>query len=65
VADLDPEPGTFHPPDTEGVFHHGFDREALGAKLAAAGFRDVAFETILEVEREGRAYSIFLVTATA
>lgn len=64
LADLDREDGTFHPPEAEGVFHHGFDRDALGATLTAAGFVDVAFTTATEVDRDGRTYPVFLVTAT-
>lgn len=63
LADLDHEDGTFHPPGIEGVFHHGFDREALGAALVAAGFEGVHFETACVVHREERAYPVFLVTA--
>lgn len=64
LADLDTEDGSFHPPDTEGVFHAGFDREALGALVRDAGFSDVAFTTACEVDRDGRRYPVFLVTAT-
>ncbi|MCA9659774.1 MAG: methyltransferase domain-containing protein [Myxococcales bacterium] len=64
LADLDAEDGSFHPPDTEGVFHAGFDREALGELLADAGFADVRFVTACEVHKGERAYPIFLVTAT-
>lgn len=63
LADLDHEDGTFHPPGTEGVFHAGFERGALGEALASAGFVDVAFVTACEAVRDGRAYPIFLVTA--
>lgn len=63
LADLDAEDGTFHPADAEGVFHAGFDRVALGEKLRAAGFVDVAFDTATTVQKEGRSYPIFLVTA--
>ncbi len=63
LADLDAEDGSFHPPDTEGVFHAGFDRAALGALLAEAGFVDVVFGTATEVHKEGRVYPVFLVTA--
>jgi 2-polyprenyl-3-methyl-5-hydroxy-6-metoxy-1,4-benzoquinol methylase len=66
LADLDSEDGTFHPPDTEGVFHHGFDREELRRKLEAADFEAVQFQTAAEVTREdGRTYSIFFATARA
>ncbi|MCA9560742.1 MAG: methyltransferase domain-containing protein [Myxococcales bacterium] len=63
LADLDTEDGDFHPPDAEGVFHAGFDRDALGAIAEAAGFRDVRFVTAAEVDREGKTYPIFLLTA--
>ncbi len=64
LADLDTEEGTFHPPDTEGVYHAGFDRDALGALLTEQGFTDVRFQTACEVDRDERRYPIFLVTAT-
>lgn len=64
VADLDREPGTFHPPGTEGVFHSGFERDALRALLEEAGFTDVAFVTACEVDRDERHYPVFLMTAT-
>jgi len=64
LADLDTEPGTFHPADAVGVFHHGFDRARLGAQLAAAGFVDVDFATATQVDKEQRRYDVFLVTAT-
>jgi predicted TPR repeat methyltransferase len=63
LADLDTEDGTFHPPGMAGVFHAGFDRDALGALLTAAGFLDVAFTTAVDVQRDGRVWPVFLVTA--
>ena len=64
LADLDGEDGSFHEPGTEGVFHHGFDRDVLQSILEAAGFSDVTFVTALEVEKEGKGpYPVFLVTA--
>jgi cyclopropane fatty-acyl-phospholipid synthase-like methyltransferase len=66
LADLDSEDGTFHPPETEGVFHHGFDRDDLKRRLETAGFEAVRFQTALEVTREdGRTFPVFLVTARA
>lgn len=64
LADLDREDGTFHPPGAEGVFHAGFDRTELGARLSEAGFSGVEFRDACVVHREGKAYPIFLVTAT-
>lgn len=63
LADLDTEKGDFHPPGTEGVFHHGFDRERLTELLRQTGFADVAFDTACALEKEGRRYTVFLVTA--
>ena len=63
AADLDTEDGTFHPANTEGVFHQGFDRADLGKLLVDAGFVDVAFDTAVVVHKEQRAYPVFLVTA--
>ena len=64
LADLDTEDDTFHPPGTEGVFHAGFDRDALAAVMREAGFQDPSFTTAVEVTKEGRRYPVFLVTAT-
>lgn len=63
LADLDTEDGTFHPPGIEGVFHHGFDRDALRAELDAAGFVDVHVDTATVVHRDGRDFPVFLATA--
>lgn len=63
LADLDAEDGSFHPPGTEGVFHSGFDRDALGGLIASAGFEEVQFVTAGEVDRDDRRYPIFLVVA--
>ena len=63
VADLDREDGDFHPPGTEGVFHHGFDRDELQCMATAAGFRQVQFHTATTIERDGTSYPIFLMLA--
>jgi len=63
LADLDSEDGSFHPPDTEGVHHHGFDRDALAASIGRNGFKDARFHTAHTVEKDGQRYSVFLVTA--
>jgi 2-polyprenyl-3-methyl-5-hydroxy-6-metoxy-1,4-benzoquinol methylase len=65
IADLDREDGSFHGAGFAG--HHGFDRADLGARLARAGFRDVRFETVLEIEKETaagrRTFPVFLALA--
>jgi 2-polyprenyl-3-methyl-5-hydroxy-6-metoxy-1,4-benzoquinol methylase len=63
LADLDLEDGSFHPPQTDGVFHHGFDRDALRAMLERHRFSDIEFRTAQELQRNGQRYSVFLVTA--
>jgi 2-polyprenyl-3-methyl-5-hydroxy-6-metoxy-1,4-benzoquinol methylase len=64
LADLDTEPGTFHPPEMQGVFHSGFDRAALQSILAKHGFHDIRFTTAITVQKEGRQYPVFLVVAS-
>lgn len=64
LADLDKEDGSFHPADIEGVYHQGFDRDALQDLMAKHGFQDVRFTTAHVVNKEGRDYPVFLVTAT-
>ncbi|MFA5203932.1 MAG: class I SAM-dependent methyltransferase [Lentisphaeria bacterium] len=61
LADLCPEDGSFHP-DTV-VPHHGVDPAELGRQLAGAGLRTVAWRPVHELERHGRRYPIFLLTA--
>jgi 2-polyprenyl-3-methyl-5-hydroxy-6-metoxy-1,4-benzoquinol methylase len=63
LADLDTEDGSFHPDEAAGVFHHGFDRGELQATLAAHGFGEIRFYTAHTVNKDGREYPIFLVTA--
>jgi 2-polyprenyl-3-methyl-5-hydroxy-6-metoxy-1,4-benzoquinol methylase len=69
LADLDAEPGTFHPAAAAGgVHHHGFDRETLKRQLAGIGFAGAKAVTAVEftrpVETGGeQPFSIFLVTA--
>ena len=64
LADLDAEDGSFHTHGNEGVFHFGFEREALQATLVAAGFSQVSFVTAYTFEKtNGRSYPVFLVTA--
>jgi 2-polyprenyl-3-methyl-5-hydroxy-6-metoxy-1,4-benzoquinol methylase len=64
LADLDSEPGTFHPTEMQGVFHSGFDRAALQSILARHGFHDIRFTTAITVQKEGRQYPVFLVVAS-
>ena len=63
LADLDKEDGSFHPAETEGVYHQGFDRDELAAIIADSGFQNIRFETAHTVDKEGKQYPIFLVMA--
>jgi ubiquinone/menaquinone biosynthesis C-methylase UbiE len=63
LADLDTEDGTFHSAEAEGIHHHGFDRARLRRLAEAAGFDDVRFGTAGRMEREGRSYPLFLLSA--
>ena len=63
LADLDKEDGSFHPPDTQGVYHFGFERDELRKKLESHGFEQVEFFTAHIIEGEEKEYPVFLVTA--
>ena len=63
LADLDKEDGSFHPADTQGVFHFGFDRAELHTILESQGFKQVEFFTAHTIKGEEKDYPIFLVTA--
>ena len=65
LADLDTEDGSFHTAEAEGIHHHGFDRERLRTLAERAGFEEVAFGSDGAMEREGRTYPLFLLTAIA
>lgn len=65
IADLDQEDGSFHGIEVD--VHRGFDRDALANWTRRAGFKDVAFRTVFEIEKdkpEGkRTYPVFLMVA--
>jgi putative AdoMet-dependent methyltransferase len=63
LADLDTEDGSFHPADTQGVFHSGFDRDELGALLEQKDFREIEFFTAHNISGDEMDYPVFLVTA--
>jgi ubiquinone/menaquinone biosynthesis C-methylase UbiE len=67
IADLDTEPGTFHP-SSVAVPHHGFDRGELKSRLAEHGFAERKAVTVTTyakpVEGGGQQdFSIFLIIA--
>ena len=64
LADLEAEDGSFHA-DNDGIHHFGFERTALAAAAAVAGFADARVVTATEIEKDGRIYPVVLLLGTA
>ena len=62
ISDLDTEDGSFHTEDT-GVYHMGFDRQAIALAAQQAGFVDVNTEDASVVYKPHGQYPVFLLTA--
>jgi ubiquinone/menaquinone biosynthesis C-methylase UbiE len=62
LADLDREDGSFHGPKMTDV-HLGFERELLQAQTERMGFDRVKFATAFTIQKAGRVYPVFLMTA--
>jgi len=62
IVDLDPEDGSFHPPDIQGVYHHGFSRNQMKVWFKTAGFEKINTETAFSFDKNNKEYSIFLCT---
>lgn len=60
IADLDREDGSFHAHHDSFHGHDGFDRRELTAALSAVGLTDVTVTDCTTIEKEGRAYPVFL-----
>ena len=65
LVDLYKEDGSFHGDNAgKGVQHFGFEPVELEAQLQAAGFEDICFKEILQLQhKNGRAYPLFLALA--
>ncbi|WP_052572418.1 class I SAM-dependent DNA methyltransferase [Holophaga foetida] len=61
LADLDSEDGSFHGPSDD-VFHLGFERRNLMEALAREGFHDLRERTATTMEKNGRTFTLFLIT---
>jgi hypothetical protein len=66
VSDLDREDGAFHGKEFTG--HKGFDRTELCDKAEKAGFKNIRFNTVMEIERVAQGgtkevFPLFLMTA--
>ncbi len=64
LADLDTEDGNFHAENTKGVYHYGFDRQELKNLLEENGFKDIEFVTAHTIDKAGKPYTVFLLSAT-
>ncbi len=62
IADLQAEDGTFHS-DNTGVFHFGFEKDALIKIAQESGFKNVAFKNINTIKKPQKDFGIFLLTA--
>lgn len=62
IVDLEAEDGSFHTDPADDVLP-GFVREDLRASAEAAGFREVSYVSAWNVEKNGRTYPLFLLTA--
>ncbi|WP_022954155.1 class I SAM-dependent methyltransferase [Leucothrix mucor] len=63
IADLETEDGSFHTEDT-GVFHNGFDGQALVDFATDAGFKQAEVALASTVHKPQGEYPVLLLTAT-
>ena len=61
LADLVTEDGSFH--GAGAVPHNGFDPRELVGLLTGTGLADAAWNNVHELQRNGRSYPVFLLTA--
>ncbi|MGY0216510.1 class I SAM-dependent DNA methyltransferase [Endozoicomonadaceae bacterium StTr2] len=61
IADLDTEDGSFHIEET-GVYHTGFEREAIKNIARSAGFADIEVSSASVVHKPTGDYPVFLLT---
>jgi len=61
LADLLTEDGSFH--GAGAVPHNGFDPRELAGLLSGAGLVNAAWHGVHELQRNGRSYPVFLLTA--
>ncbi|MCV6588267.1 MAG: methyltransferase domain-containing protein [Marinobacterium sp.] len=62
LADLDPEDGSFHDGDDTGVFHHGFEHQALTAIATRTGFQRINIQQASVAKEPQGLYPVFLLT---
>jgi 2-polyprenyl-3-methyl-5-hydroxy-6-metoxy-1,4-benzoquinol methylase len=64
LVDLDEEDGSFHEPDEVGIYHQGFVQPDLIRLVGQAGLEDAETRVIGEIDHEGKAFPLFLLTAS-
>lgn len=62
ISDLDKEDGSFHTEDT-GVYHFGFERDAITSVANQAGFREVKVVDASVMHKPHGEFPVFLLTA--
>ena len=62
ISDLDKEDGSFHTEDT-GVYHFGFERDAITSVANQAGFREVKIVDASVMHKPHGEFPVFLLTA--
>lgn len=62
IADLETEDGSFHTEDT-GVFHLGFDKNAISTMAATAGFKKVTISSASTIHKPNGTFPVFLLTS--
>ena len=62
LADLVSEDGSFHS-DNTGVYHFGFEKDALVELAKKSGFEEIAFEVVHTITKPHKSFDVFLLTA--
>ena len=62
IADLDTEDGSFHS-DNTGVFHYGFEREAVESIAKEVGFKNIRFILASTIKKPHTDFTVFLMLA--
>ena len=62
IADLNKEDGSFHTEDA-GVFHCGFDHDAINKSARAAGFHNIKIDEVSIIHKPQGEFGVFLLTA--
>ncbi len=62
IVDIMSEDGSFHK-DNNGVHHFGFDENTLMALAQKYNFKEMKYQKIFDVNKEGSDYGIFMLTA--